>query len=81
MTSHLQLCIIIVDAENEIRLVNGTSVSKSTGHVQIYWNGTWNDICGTGWGFSDTEVVCRQLGLLPGSAFTLPIGECSVVQL
>ncbi|XP_019852771.1 PREDICTED: scavenger receptor cysteine-rich type 1 protein M160-like [Amphimedon queenslandica] len=50
-----------------VRLVGGASPNE--GRVQVYYNG-WKSVCGSGWGFRDARVVCRQLGY--GDALNVP---------
>ncbi|XP_038048478.1 deleted in malignant brain tumors 1 protein-like isoform X2 [Patiria miniata] len=45
---------------NAIRLVGGTS--PLNGRVEILVNGQWGTVCDDGWGISDAQVVCRELG-------------------
>lgn len=36
--------------------------TESEGLVEICADGSWGYICPSGWGQSDAEVTCRQLG-------------------
>ncbi|XP_071828952.1 scavenger receptor cysteine-rich type 1 protein M130-like isoform X6 [Apostichopus japonicus] len=42
-----------------IRLRNGTS---DYGRLEVLYAGQWGTICDDGWGYSDAQVACRQLG-------------------
>lgn len=42
-----------------IRLRNGTS---DYGRLEVLYAGQWGTICDDGWGNSDAQVACRQLG-------------------
>ena len=44
-----------------INLVGGQS--NTEGRVEIFVDGQWGTICDDYWGYTDAEVVCRQLGL------------------
>ena len=44
-----------------VRLVDGPT--KHKGRVEIYYNGIWGTVCDDGWGLTEAEVVCTELGL------------------
>ena len=46
--------------DGTIRLMGG--VTKREGRVEICHQHQWGSICDNGWGVSDSQVVCRQLG-------------------
>ena len=67
-------CIIIITnsiesaeqsncTDGEVRLVDGSSPHE--GRVEVCVNEAWGAICSSGWGISDGNVVCNQLGHLP----------------
>ena len=46
-----------------MQLVGGRSPLE--GRVEVCWNGVWGTVCDYdyyGWGVSEAQVVCRQLG-------------------
>jgi len=43
-----------------VRLIGGTS--PNGGLVQVYYNRTWQWVCGVHWDKQDADVVCRWLG-------------------
>ena len=49
--------------DGEVRLVNGSSPHE--GRVEVCVYKAWGTICLNGWGSSDGNVVCNQLGHLP----------------
>ena len=44
-----------------VRLVGGNSFNE--GRVEVNYNGEWGTVCYYGWTYTNTYVVCRQLGL------------------
>ncbi|KAK7880803.1 hypothetical protein WMY93_032566 [Mugilogobius chulae] len=46
--------------DGDVRLVKTRSCCS--GRVEIFYQGRWGSVCGSGWDVNDANVVCRQLG-------------------
>ena len=46
--------------DGAIRLIGG--VTTREGRVEICYQNQWGSVCDNGWGVSDSQVVCRELG-------------------
>ena len=65
----VDICMdLTVCLQGAIRLQGGTD---SSGRVEICNNNVWGTVCNDGWGTSETEVACRQLGRPFENAITL----------
>ncbi|KAI6656892.1 hypothetical protein LOD99_16194 [Oopsacas minuta] len=42
------------------RLVGGASSAE--GNLQVFYNGTWGEVCDEHWTISDANVACKQMG-------------------
>lgn len=47
----------------KIRLSGGNS-NRGIGRVDFQFNDTWGSVCADGWTFSESSVMCRQLGYI-----------------
>ena len=43
-----------------IRLQGG--IDSNQGRVEVYCNGEWGTICNNGFGSTDAQTICKQLG-------------------
>ena len=63
---------MIIETEDEknvqVRLV-GDSGLKSIGRLEVLYRSIWGTVCNYGFGYSDANVVCRQLGFSRAYAY------------
>ena len=50
--------------EGDLRLVDPTTVASwRTGRLEVFFEGSWSQVCTDDFGGADADVACRQLGL------------------
>ena len=55
-------------AEGDLRLVEQSTLSNwLTGRLEIFFEGSWSQVCATNFTGTDADVACRQLGFGNGS--------------
>ncbi|XP_041483685.1 cell wall integrity and stress response component 3-like isoform X1 [Lytechinus variegatus] len=67
-------------AITDIRLVDGASPNEGRLEIDDPAQG-WGTVCSTGWGVSETEIICRELGFPGANAFVFtnsPFGQSNL---
>jgi len=57
--------------EGDVRLVNETAISNWViGRLEVFFEGSWGQVCCTAFHAPDADVACRQLGFGAASSTT-----------
>ena len=60
-------CLTFTMTDGAVRLISGSPSSTtdpggSAGRLEMYYTGRWLSVCDAGFGQSEADVVCHQLG-------------------
>ena len=50
-----------------IRLISGPGLERYEGRVEVYHGGEWKSVCDDGWGWEESDVVCKSLNYSLGA--------------
>ena len=67
--------------DNQIRIVDSMGLNATQDLVEVCTGGGWGTVCGTSFGSSDAQVVCRQLGLENTGKLSIQLYYLSMVSL
>ena len=57
----------VVCADGDVRLMNGSVPSLSSGRVEVCVNNSYGSVCHDRWDQLDATIVCRQLNMVDTS--------------
>lgn len=67
-TLYLGLRRMLHAGEGDVRLIDVGEIDNWTiGRLQVYFEGSWSQVCSTNFDAPDADVACRQLGYGPGA--------------
>ena len=59
--------------EGDVRLVNETSIANwQVGRLEVFFEGSWSQVCRGAFDGADADVACRQLGYGAGTVSVVP---------
>ena len=68
--------------EGDLRLVDEAAIANwATGLLQVFFEGSWSQVCGGLFGVADATVACRQLGLGAGTIVPQILSDADLVLL
>ena len=56
--------VVLAQSDGDLRLMNGqvSDLPSRSGRLEIYLNSEWGTVCDDGFGITEANVACRQLG-------------------
>ena len=60
---------ITVAIYGDLRLVDSSSTNLQAGRLEIFVWGEWGTVCDDGFGLTEANVACRQLGFSNASRY------------
>lgn len=71
---------VLVCGDGDVRLMNGSGSSLSSGRVELCLNNVYGTVCNDRWDEIDASVVCRQLNFPTSSkSLTFLLFSCSLL--
>ena len=68
--------------DGDIRLVNEAPIANwMTGHLQVFFEGSWSQVCNGFFDVADANVACRQLGFGVGTVVPQFLSEADLATL
>ncbi len=65
-------CLVSCDSVvigRSLRLVSSTSTNAGAGRLEVFLRREWGTVCGDGFGITEANVACRQLGYPSAATF------------
>ena len=78
---YLVFCTVPAQLQGSIRLNNDGDQSRiNSGRLEIYNSDIWGTVCDDGFGLTEANVACQELGYTNGALFYGTVGSLRYTQ-